>query len=68
MVVFIQRHTYERIIHAKNLLKNTSLSIAEISKAAGLDSKAYFCNMFKKQTGMTPNEYRKMARNTGSKN
>ena len=60
--------TYERIIHTKNLLKNTSLSIAEISKAAGLDSKAYFCNMFKKQTGMTPNEYRKMARNTGSKN
>ena len=60
--------TRERLIHAKNLLKNSSLSIAEISKITGLDSAEYFSNMFKKNAGMTPNEYRKMARNTGSKN
>lgn len=57
---------YERIAHAKNLLKNTSLSIAEISKAVGLDSKEYFCNMFKKQTSMTPTDYRKITGHTGN--
>lgn len=55
--------TYERVIHAKNLLKNTSLSVAEIAKAVGLDSKEYFCTMFRRQTKMTPTEYKKAARN-----
>lgn len=55
---FVALTTYERIAHAKNLLKNTSLPISEISKAVGLDSKAYFSKMFKKQTSMTPTEYR----------
>lgn len=57
---------YERIAHSKNLLKNTSLSIAEISKAVGLDSKEYFCNMFKKQTSMTPTDYRKITKHTNN--
>ena len=55
--------TYERIVHAKNLLKNTSLSVSEVAKAVGLDSKEYFSNMFKKQTGITPTEYRKKEKN-----
>ena len=56
--------TCERIIHAKNLLKNTSLSVSEISKAVGLDSVEYFCNMFKKQTGLTTTQYKNIARNS----
>lgn len=54
--------SYARVMHAKNLLKNTSLSGAEIAKAVGLDSKEYFCTMFRRQTGMTPVAYRKLAR------
>lgn len=48
----------ERITHANSLLKNTTLSLDEISKVLGLKSKEYFCKLFKKQTGMTPMEYR----------
>ena len=48
----------ERINHAKELLKDTSLSVDEISGIVGLKSRSYFCNMFKKQTDMTPLEYR----------
>lgn len=62
--VFSALVTHERILHAKNLLKNTSISVSEIAKAVGLDSKEYFSNMFKKQTGMTPTEYRKKSKIT----
>ncbi len=54
--------TSERLIHAKNLLKNTTLSNSEISKAIGLESKEYFFNMFKKHTGLTPSQYKKIAK------
>ncbi len=49
----------ERLKHAKTLLKNTVLSVEEIATLTGLESKEYFCNMFRKATGMTALEYRK---------
>jgi AraC-like DNA-binding protein len=49
----------ERINHAKELLIDSSLSVDEISGVVGLKSRSYFCNMFKKQTNMTPLQYRK---------
>lgn len=47
-----------RIEEAKNLLKNKSLSIKEIYYEIGFQSRSVFNTAFKKNTGVTPNEYR----------
>ena len=43
---------------AKRLLLWRRASILEISQQLGFSSQQYFQNVFKKQTGMTPREYR----------
>lgn len=47
-----------RIKECKSLLKTTSLSIAEISETIGFSSQSYFSQIFKKNTDMTPKQYR----------
>lgn len=49
-----------RIEHAKELLCDTTLSVNEISEKTGFSSAAYFCDAFKKKTGMSPARYRKI--------
>ena len=46
-----------RIDHAKELLKNGSFSVSEISESLGFSSLAYFSAAFKKATGVSPTEY-----------
>ena len=48
-----------RIEQAKELLTETSYQITDIAESLGYDNLFYFCNAFKKQTGMTPSEFRK---------
>lgn len=48
----------QRIHKAKELLKNTDQSISDISSFLCFSSQAYFQNIFKKYTGMTPKQYR----------
>ncbi len=55
LMEYIQRY---RIIMAKKLLRETNLSMTEISAQMGYDSPAYFAKIFKKQTSLTPSEYR----------
>lgn len=52
-----------RITRSKQLLKSTSHKIQEISTLVGLDSAAYFTRLFKKETGVTPQEYRESGLN-----
>lgn len=47
-----------RIEHAKELLRDPSLRIGEISEQVGFMDLAHFSRVFKKQEGMTANEYR----------
>lgn len=47
-----------RIKECKSLLRTTSLSIAEISETVGFSSQSYFSQMFKKNTNMTPKQFR----------
>ncbi len=50
--------TRARMEKAQYLLSDSSgLSLAEISAACGYPNKSYFCQVFKKYTGMTPGEY-----------
>lgn len=47
-----------QVTQAKSLLENTGLSVAEIGRQVGIDNASYFIRMFRKQTGMTPGQYR----------
>ena len=49
-----------RTIRAKKLLTDSSISIIDVATAVGLDDQAYFSRFFKRQTGMTPSEFRKV--------
>ena len=47
-----------RLQNAKHFLTETDLSISEIARQVGYDDALYFSQIFKKQTGKTPKEYR----------
>lgn len=47
-----------RISRACHLLRDTSLSILEISSQCGFESPSYFTKMFRQHMGCTPREYR----------
>ena len=47
-----------KIEMAKELLKDTDLSIAQISERVGISNQNYFSRIFKKYTGVSPREYR----------
>lgn len=51
--------TNMRINKAKELLKDTNDSIAEICEQIGYNYQAYFTKIFKEKTGMSPMQYRK---------
>lgn len=48
-----------RISQAKSMLRSDSLSIGEIAALMGYEDTAYFCKLFKRETGKTPLQYRK---------
>ena len=47
-----------RILESKSLLFNTDLTVNEIAPRVGVEDPAYFSRLFKKNTGMTPIQYR----------
>ncbi|MBR2797739.1 MAG: response regulator [Clostridia bacterium] len=58
-LTFTQYLTALRIGKAKELLTATAMRSSEIAFAVGYNDAHYFSYMFKKQTGVTPSEYRK---------
>ena len=57
-----------RIMKCKELLTNTNLTCEEITYLAGFEYPSYFNTMFRKNTGITPLEYRKMTQGGGINN
>lgn len=49
-----------RISYSKDLLKNSELTIREVSEHSGFSNVGHFINMFKKKEKITPLQYRKM--------
>lgn len=47
-----------RMEHAKYLLSATDMTVASISKSCGYDTDVHFMRIFKKETNMTPSEFR----------
>lgn len=54
---YVKYLTDLRIKHAKNLLKE-GYKVSEVSEMVGYNNYRYFCDIFKKYVGKTPNEYK----------
>lgn len=48
-----------RLKHGSQLLKNKSMSIAEVAYECGFSNPKYFATCFKEDFGVTPKEYQK---------
>ncbi len=51
--------TKAKLEKATELLHQRSLKIKDVCSSVGFESVSYFCSLYKKYKGMTPNEYRK---------
>ncbi|MBO5371249.1 MAG: response regulator [Lachnospiraceae bacterium] len=56
---FSEYITARRMQKAKELLKDESLSIAQVAEQTGYNDYFYFTRVFKKSTGISPSKYRK---------
>lgn len=54
----------KRLEASKELLTSSNLSIAQVASSAGFSSQSYFSQIFKKKTGITPQQYRKQKSGT----
>lgn len=52
---------YYRMVRARQYLEEDKLSIMEVATACGYHDRNYFVRCFKKQTGITPNQYAKLS-------
>jgi len=50
-----------RVNLSKNLLRQAEIAVIDVAAAVGLDDQSYFARFFKRNTGMTPSQYRKVA-------
>lgn len=50
-----------RISRAKELLLSTDYPVADIAMQCGIDNPPYFSQLFRKATGLTPQQFRKQA-------
>ena len=55
---FINYITKVRVTHAKELLKTTQMRTSDVGYEVGYNDTHYFSYVFKKNTGMTPTEFR----------
>jgi len=57
-VTFTEYVTKVRMAEAKRLLRDTNLSVSEISRKVGYESIHYFSRLFKEREGLSPSEFR----------
>ncbi|MFJ8162254.1 AraC family transcriptional regulator [Streptomyces sp. NPDC096136] len=51
----------QRTLEAKRLLSGTDMTIRRMAHLAGFSDPAYFCRFFRRETGMSPGEFRSWA-------
>lgn len=54
--------TSTRIARVEQLLRETPMSLERIAERCGFDYPEYLCRLFRKETGMTPSQYRSLHR------
>jgi two-component system response regulator YesN len=57
-ITFVEYLTMVRVEEAKKLLSSPSMSILAIASEVGYEDASYFSKVFKKTTGLSPNQYR----------
>lgn len=57
---FSEYLTEIRIRYAKQMILNENIGITEVSERVGYNDKKYFAKVFKKNTGLTPYEFKKI--------
>lgn len=55
---FVNYLTHARIRKSERLLADPSLKIQQVAELVGFSDAAYFSSVFRKSTGMTPNQFR----------
>jgi len=60
---FTEYLIYLRIGKAKEMLRQTDMKTSQIARETGYNDAHYFSYIFKKNTGMTPSEYRSQYQN-----
>ena len=55
---FLKYVTSYRMNQAKRLLKNETVTVAEVAVKVGYISNSYFCSIFRRYTGQSPAQYR----------
>lgn len=66
---FKQKIIQIRLIGAKNLLlQHKRMNLAQIAESLGYNDQYYFAKVFKENTGMTPEEFRKLSNPITAKN
>lgn len=55
-IAYLNRY---RVIQAKQLLRNTDKSITDIALEVGFSSSSYFSRVFRREVGVSPQEYRR---------
>lgn len=53
---------YRRIEHAKEMLQHSKIQVSSIAMECGFSTDAQFCSLFKRETGMTPGQFRRSSR------
>jgi transcriptional regulator GlxA family with amidase domain len=56
-----------RIEHAKRLLEQQGSAVDEISAASGYEDASFFRRIFRRRTGLSPSEYRRMFQQVGAR-
>jgi len=63
---FVEYKNNLKLVKAIDLMNDPNLSITDICYAVGFNDTAYFSKIFKKHTGISPSQYRKIFQKPGS--
>ncbi|MET9296138.1 helix-turn-helix domain-containing protein [Streptomyces sp. NPDC003077] len=56
---------HAQTIEAKRLLTSTRLTVAQVARRSGFSDPAYFCRFFRRETGLSPGDFRRAAADGG---
>ena len=62
LLIFKEYINELRIERSKTLLLNQDLTILEVGSVVGFSDQSYYCKMFKRATGVSPDVFRKRVR------
>ncbi|MFH8344393.1 helix-turn-helix domain-containing protein [Streptomyces sp. NPDC018045] len=56
---------HAQTVEAKRLLSGSGLTVAQVARRVGFGDPAYFCRFFRRETGLSPGDFRRATGGTG---